>query len=299
MDLAQASLLLYLLFPVINERHEQYSSQLRYNTDPKEIERKAELESFLGENEFFLEITEEESEDTEEVVDEAYMKNFSGKLAFFKRDDEYFSVSDKQKNFVYSALVDGEKIMRTKYDTQFRPLERITWKNAIKMVDAKVDATITAKTTWSYEGDEVFVMEEDFEGKTVVETRTNLKNLPLERRDYAFLANPNSTEENPLDDIKFLIKETFTSYDNENRVLSCEELFYDKTEPLKPSIPYFTQRQVFSYTDKSSQANKDLYENDILRYRVEYSDEDSYTATTYFDGGFSIQEVFQDGERID
>ena len=295
MDLAQASLLLYLLFPMINERHEQYSTYLRYNADPKEIERKAELESFLSENEFFLEITDEESDDTQEVVDEAYMKNFSGQLAFFKRDDEYFSVSDKQKGFVYSSEADGEKIMRTKYDAQFRPLERLTWKSATKAQEA----AITAKTIWSYEGDEVFVTEEDYAAKTVTQTRENHKMLPLERRDYELLANPQSTEENPLEDIKFLVKETFTTYDGENRVSSCEELFYDKTDPLSSPPAYFTQKQVFAYTDKSSQADSELYENGVLRYRVEYSDEDSYTATTYFDDGFFIQEVFQNGEKVD
>ena len=293
MDLVQASLLLYLLFPVISDRQVQYSSYLRYNADPKEIQRKAELESFLSENEFFLEITEEEDDGTEEeLIDEAYMKNFSGKLAFFKREDEYFSVSDKQKDFVYSSATDGDKIMRTKYDVQFRPLERLVWKNTSKIADA----AITAKTSWSYEGDDVFMVDEDYAAKKVTETRANHKNLPVEQRDYELLANPQSTEETPLDDIKFLVKETFTTYDGENRVLSCEELFYDKTDPLSSPPAYFTQKQVFSYTDKSSQADTELYENGVLRYRVEYSDEDSYTATTYFEDGFFIQEVFQDDD---
>ena len=295
MDLVQASLLLYLLFPVINERQVQYSAYIRYNANPKEIERKTELESFLSENEFFLEITDEDSDDTQEAAGEVYMKNFSGKLAFFNRDDEYFSVSDKQKGFVYSSSADGEKIERTKYDAQFRPLEKLTWKSTLKAQDAP----ITAKTIWSYVGDEVFVTEEDFAAKTIVQIRANHKNLPLDQRDYELLTNPQSTEEAPLEDIKFLVKETFTTYDGENRVLSCEELFYDKTDPLSSPPAYFTQKQVFAYTDKSSQADTELYENGVLRYRVEYSDEDSYTATTYFDDGFFIQEVFQNGEKVD
>ena len=295
MDLAQASLLLYLLFPVINERHAQYSSYLRYNANSKEIERKTELESFLSENDFFLEITENESDSTDGVAGETYMKNSSGKLAFFKRCDEYFSVSDKQKDFVYSSSADGEKIERTKYDAQFRPLEKLTWKSATKAQDA----AIAAKTTWSYVGDDVFCVEEDFVAKTTTQIRANHKNLPLEQRDYELLANPRSTEENPLEDIKFLVKETFTTYDSENRVSSCEELFYDKTDPLSSPPAYFTQKQVFAYTDKSSQADSELYENGVLRYRIEYSDEDSYTATTYFDDGFFIQEVFQNGEKVD
>lgn len=54
--------------------------------------------------------------------------------------------------------------------------------------------------------------------------------------EYCYIQNPESTEENPLPEIKTLVKKNFFSYDKQNRILSDEEIFYDKKKKVKKFI---------------------------------------------------------------
>ena len=113
--------------------------------------------------------------------------------------------------------------------------------------------------------------------------------------EYCYIPNPESIEENFLPEIKTLVKKNLFSYDAQNRLLSDEEISYDEKKEGKE---IYRKKNIYSYTDKSENADFEFYENGTLRFSIKYASDDDFVETVYFPNGKFMEKKFINGEKI-
>ncbi|MGN0730199.1 hypothetical protein [Treponema sp.] len=282
MSFFQALFFLYLLFPVLNEDQLLISSMLKGNLGTKQAALlKSKVEFFLNENS----VSAFYSENFKNNGSELYLSDSQGRMILFKYDQEFLSVSENANGAFSCVSVNQDEFSRVEYNCDYRPVEKIIWKNA----DTVSDLKILMKENWSYSGDDIFSFREDFENKKCYEIRYNDDFLPVCVFEFSM------PSENDSDGKKQLVKKSFFSYDSEKRIISDEEIFYDEKIPEKE---IYKKKSLYSYTQKSSSADFKFYENDVLRFSVVYSSDDDFEETVYFPGGGSIVKRFKNGEKI-
>lgn len=287
MSFFEALFFLYLFFPVINEKQFLISNAMKGNiTLEKTEELKTKLEKFLNSDEIDFGLYEEPKKNHSEF----YLKNSFGKLVFFKFDKELLSVSNELENFSCTS-VNEEQFSMVKYNADYKPVEKIVWENKNTVADSK----IILKENWKYSGEYIFSTKEDLKNKKNYEIRYSKDFLPLYVVEYCYIQNPESTEENPLPEIKTLVKKNFFSYDKQNRILSDEEIFYDKKKEGKE---IYRKKNVYSYTGKSENADFEFYENGNLRFSINYENDDDFVETVYFSDGKFMETKFINGEKV-
>ena len=287
MSFFEALFFLYLLFPVINENQFLISRAMKGNISLEKTEElKNELKEFLNSDETDFELYEEPKKNHSEF----YLKDSLGKLVLFKFDKELLSVSKELENFSCTS-VNEDQFSRVKYNSDYKPAERIVWENKNTVADSK----IILKENWKYSGKYIFSNKEDFKSKRNYEIRYNKDFLPLYVVEYCYIPNPESTEENFLPEIKMLEKKSFFSYDKQNRLLSDEEISYDEKKEGKE---IYRKKNVYSYTDKSENADFEFYENGTLRFSIKYENDDDFVETVYFPDGKFMEKKFINGEKI-
>ncbi len=287
MSFFEALFFLYLLFPVVNENQFLISRAMKGNISfEKTEELKTELKEFLNSDEIDFEFYEEPKKNHSEF----YLKNSLGKLVFFKFDKELLSVSKELENFSCTS-VNEEQFSRVKYNSDYKPVEKIVWENKNTVADSK----IILKENWKYSGKYIFSNKEDFKNKKNYEIRYNKDFLPLYVVEYCYIQNPESTEENPLPEIKTLVKKNLFSYDKQNRILSDEEISYDEKKEGKE---IYRKKNIYSYTDKSENADFEFYENGNLRFSINYENDDDFVETVYFPDGKFMETKFVNGEKV-
>lgn len=287
MSFFEALFFLYLLFPVINENQFLISRAMKGNISfEKTEELKTELKEFLNSDETDFELYE----DSEKNHSGFYLKNSLGKLVLFKFDKELLSVSKELENFSCTS-VNEDQFSRVKYNSDYKPVEKIVWENKNTVADSK----IILKENWKYSGKYIFSNKEDFKNKRNYEIRYNKDFLPLHIVEYCYIPNPESTEENSLPEIKTLMKKSFFSYDKQNRILSDEEISYDEKKEGKK---IYRKKNIYSYTDKSENADFEFYENGTLRFSIKYVSDDDFVETVYFPDGKCMEKKFINGEKI-
>ena len=278
---------LYLLFPVVNENQFLISYAMKGNISLEKTEElKTELKKFLNSDEIDFDFDEEPKKNHSEF----YIRNSLGKLVFFKFDKELLSVSKELENF-FCTSVNEEQFSRIRYNSDYKPVEKIVWENKNTVADSK----IISKENWKYSGKYIFSNKEDFKNKKSYEIRYNKDFLPLYVMEYCYIQNLESTEEIPLPEIKTLVKKNLFSYDKQNRILSDEEIFYDEKKEGKE---IYRKKNVYNYTDKSENADFEFYENGNLRFSIKYSNDDDFVETVYFPDGKFMETKFVNGEKI-
>ncbi|HAZ96085.1 hypothetical protein [uncultured Treponema sp.] len=287
MSFFEALFFLYLLFPVINENQFLISYAMKGNISLEKIEElQTELGKFLNSDEIDFEFYEKSKKNHSEF----YIRNSLGRLVFFKFDNELLSVSKELENFSCTS-VNEDQFSRVKYNSDYKPVEKIVWENKNTVADSK----IVSKENWEYSGEYIFSNKEDFKNKKNYEIRYNKDFLPIYVVEYCYIQNSESTEEMPLPEIKTLMKKNFFSYDNQNRLLFDEEIFYDEKKEGKE---IYRKKNVYNYTGKSENADFEFYENGNLRFSIKYSNDDDFVETVYFPDGKFMETKFVNGEKI-
>lgn len=286
MSFVEASFFLYLLFPIINENQLLISCAMKGNISLEKTEElKAGLENFLDSDEIDFGFYDEDKKNHSEF----YLRNSFGKLVFFKFDKELLSVSGELGTFSCTS-VNEEQFSRVKYNSDYKPVERIVWENKNTVEDSK----IILKENWKYSDKYIFSNKEDLKNKKSYEIRYSKEFLPLYVVEYCYIQNPESTEENLLE-IKCLVKKNLFSYDKQNRLLTDEEIFYDEKKEDKE---IYRKKSVYSYTSKSENADLEFYENGNLRFSIKYSNDNDFIETVYFPDGKFMKTRFVNGEKV-
>lgn len=288
MNISCASLFAYLLFPLITERQADYAAEIRAaGSEPfLDAQKKNELLHFLGMDgtaAAYAPLPEPLRPDMPAA--EVYMRNSLGRLKLFEYEEEQLSLSENSDGSFSCVSVNNDVVSRITYDSLCRAVEKTVWKNA----DSVSDSVMLLEKKWSYSGSVIFSTEKQFQEKKLYEVQYNSSRKPVSIYEYDLPPDPA--------DEKIPVSKSAMSYDDKGR-LSCEEqLFFagrqDGTEPV------FRRKTVFSYSGLSSAADIKVYENGMLRLSTEHTGENSYIERIYFDGGFYVQSLFQDGVKTE
>ena len=220
-------------------------------------------------------------------------------LSLFSFNDEILAIQKRDnKNILVSS--DDKKTIRRFFDEKSRVYKKEIW-----------DISGSFKNSY-LKNEEHYYYEEE---KTVPSTATLLeenfkykltyndtgKVVISEKYEYVPDSKPveNETEtkkSNVLDkgDNYILRSKTNWKYNDEGKII--EKLFseyeYKKVNKTKKTLTS-TKKDVYEYKIKDVMPDYYYYENDVLRMKTIYSNEDSYVTTFYFDGGFVVDSVYE------
>lgn len=292
MNSACASLFLYLLFPLITERQADYSAEIRKFSSEKSFDeqRKSELFHFLG-----MSAGSPDSVSLPEALGqstpaaEVYIRNSLGRLKLFEYQEEQLSLSESSEGPFSCVSVNDDIVSRIKYDELCRPVEKTVWTNG-----ASVSASaMLLEKKWSYSSSGMFSTEKRFQEKKKYEVSYSRSGKPLMVYEYG-LRSDSADEKIPA--VKSVM-----SYDSKDRLVCEEQFFFESPndEISGSEEPVFRRKTVYIYGSRSSAADIKVYENGTLRLSTEHTDEDSYIERIYFDGGFFVQSLFEDGMKTE
>lgn len=324
MDAALASMFLYLLFPVINERQAVFADEINQSANP---ERLAELEEYLtaynvapatplldaAAAESLPGDAADEMSGGPSAVASILLSDSLGRLKLFQYKDELLSVNETADGGFSDVVVNDEEFTRTKYDSSYRMIERIVWKRG----DTAADSVMKSKTVWTYDDESaepeqessgtfpVFCGIEDFETGKYTAVFYDDASRPKETQEYELRDSDDGSEgvsgsddkqeTSPTAAERVLSKQTLYSYDSDGRILSDEEIYYDSGSTER-TVTY-EKRTLYEYTGKSKYANTSLYENGKLRALTEYDTDNDYTETIYFSDTAYVRTRYENGVR--
>lgn len=312
MDIVSAALSLYLLFPILNERQQRYSELIKKNltSSPQEVEKRLELVKFLsldesqyssaeelvfvdgdGENEI------ESIQETENTV-EVYLRDIHNHLKHFEFGEEIFSIGDREGLRSSVVSVNGDTVSRIRYDSEYRIIENIVWKNR----GSVSESVILNKKNWFYADDNIYMTEEDFEANTFADTVFNEEKLPVKVSLYLVSETKDEKTEEKKQK-KNLSKIEYFDYDIENRVTLDKEEFYEQklnesTGRQKDVVTYTSEKR-FEYREGFDEPDLKFYEDGKLRRHIQQLDEDSWYEYLYFPGGAEVKSKFVDGSKVE
>ena len=220
-------------------------------------------------------------------------------LSLFSFNDEILAIQKRDnKNILVSS--DDKKTIRRFFDEKSRVYKKEIW-----------DISGSFKNSY-LKNEEHYYYEEE---KTVPSTATLLeenfkykltyndtgKVVISEKYEYVPDSKPVEKEtetkkSNVLDkgDNYILRSKTNWKYNDKGKII--EKLFseyeYKKVNKTKKTLTS-TKKDVYEYKIKDVMPDYYYYENDVLRMKTIYSNEDSYVTTFYFDGGFVVDSVYE------
>lgn len=309
MDASIASLFLYLLFPVINERQAEFVAELRSEAIQQDSsERYSELETYLSSYVSDSDAGGDEAPEEEESaapdgdtsVSRILLSDSLGRIKLYQYEGELLSVNETADGSFSDVSVNADEFIRTKYDENYRTIERIVWARGATVAES----AMKSKTIWTYDADGAFCGIEDYEGGKYTAVFYNAQNLPVETQEYELISGsaaegtPKGESGEPLRDgteegKRVLVRETFTGYDSEGRIISDEEIRYDS--PAAERTPTYERRTLYEYTEKSKNADTTLYENGRLRFSSVYENDSDYTETIYFSDTVYVTTRYENG----
>lgn len=295
MDMVTASMCLYLLFPIVNERQNQYATLLKRTpqTDPEFVTQKLALEKFIGlgntDEKLSLEYVPDTLNEFQEGQEEdfgpaVHYKNSMERLSYFSKGTFGFSVSSAMyQNESYSTVINNDTVTRTKYDSKYRVSEKIVMSNGKDLSSVKM----MSRQIWKYEP-KISCMEDDFDEKKSVSYLYDKPSYPSQVTFYDLELEEDGSEKN-----RTRTRTISYSYDDENRILEeTEDLFRSRRK-------VYSKKNVYSYAKNLSVPDTEFFEDGSLRMKIEYSSDESWIQTLYFQEGFVVRETYEDGELID
>ncbi len=320
MDLATAALSLYLLFPLYSQLHYDFAQLLERNpkTNEQLMERRLELVKFIGgeekADEFLADFDGEWDNEKDEPVAERTYRRSLQRMKLYEYGEEKFSLADIDRNSMSMVSINDETFVRTKFDSSFRRIEQLEWKNK----ESVASSVLSVKRKWTYGEKGSTFIEEDFDLATVTESVLNKKGLAVKVTKYNLEDEEIPEEENSKKDgskkedgskekktrrVKKLASVSTYSYDNENRISEEDEKFYEEkinaTTGSRRTKLVYEKRTVYAYTELSSTPDMRLYEDGQLRLVVRYSGDNSWTETVYFSKTSGIRAVYEDGTKVE
>ena len=295
MDMVTASMCLYLLFPIVNERQNQYATLLKRTpqTDSEFVMQKLSLEKFIGlgntDEKLSLEYVPDTLNEFQEGQEEDYgpavhYKNSMERLSYFSKGTLGFSVSSAMyQNESYSTVINNDTVTRTKYDSKYRISEKIVMSNGKDLSSVKM----MSRQIWKYEP-MISCIEDDFDEKKSVSYLYDKPSYPSLVTFYDLELEEDGSEKN-----RIKTRTVSYSYDAENRILEeSEDLFRSRRK-------VYSKKNVYSYAKNLSVPDTEFYEDGSLRMKIEYSSDESWIQTLYFQEGFVVRETYEYGELID
>lgn len=295
MDMVTASMCLYLLFPIVNERQNQYATLLKRTpqTDSEFVMQKLSLEKFIGlgntDEKLSLEYVPDTLNEFQEGQEEDYgpavhYKNSMERLSYFSKGTLGFSVSSAMyQNESYSTVINNDTVTRTKYDSKYRVSEKIVMSNGKDLSSVKM----MSRQIWKYEP-MISCIEDDLDEKKSVSYLYEKPSYPSLVTFYDLELEEDGSEKN-----RIKTRTVSYSYDAENRILEeSEDLFRSRRK-------VYSKKNVYSYAKNLSVPDTEFYEDGSLRMKIEYSSDESWIQTLYFQEGFVVRETYEDGELID
>lgn len=314
MDLVSASLCLYLLFPILTDRQQRYSELIKRNvtSSPAEVEKRLELIRFLGlENsdsaifseDYYVPTQEDDSTaesevepDVEEFA-EIYYRNENGHLKIYEYGEEKFFVGDKEGSRNSIVSVNGDTSTRTKFDSEYRMVEQIVWKNSSVSTEAKM----LDRKNWYYKDATVYMTDENFEENKFSDTIYNEKKLPVKVSVY--IVDAEEIKEGDGETPKRKLSEIiYFEYDESDRIIIDKRDSYERkknnsTGRTKDVIVY-RQEKNYHYTENSKNPDLKFYEDGKLRLEVQYLNDDDYYESVFFPGGTGVRSKYEDGTKV-
>lgn len=204
-------------------------------------------------------------------------KYADGRLRLMRHDDERTSVRKSKDGSVVQVFADSGKIIRTRIDASGNVLSRERYDN----VESTGEMRLRSRLLCTYAGSVLRASSQDFfEERVREENDYDSSGRIVARKKFAL-----------LDESQVLLEETQWSYDGAGRMTEERRAEFTDGAALR-------FRTVYAYTEVSEVPDVSYYENETLRTRTEHSSDGARAVTTYFDGGFSVRAVYEDGERV-
>nr|WP_318711080.1 hypothetical protein [uncultured Treponema sp.] len=312
MDVVSAAMCLYLLFPILNERQQRYSEWIdkNLNSSPSEVKKRLELVKFLELKDSEYTVPEEIplveesslSEKTEgngkKNIVEVYLRDTRSHLKQFEFGEEKFSVGHREGLRSSVVSVNDETVTRTRYDSSYRMIESIVWKNKSSVAES----AMINKKNWFYTENAIYMTEDDFESNTFSDTVFNEKKLPVKISLFTIVENKG--EEDPeKKHKKNLSKIDYFNYDDMNQIVFEKEEVYEQhinesTGRQKDVMTYSWEKK-YEYREGFENPDFKFYEDGKLRKEIQQVDGNTYYEYIYFPGGAEVKSKYVDGTKIE
>ncbi len=235
------------------------------------------------------------SESQEKLPPEFFYTKNDGSLRRFSYDGEQMCVW-KEGDDTFLVSYYGKKIVRKRFDSLYRLLKE----EKLKIGSSARKTETESLLLYEYEGDSVKpkkMVEEDFSHKTRREIEFDAKSQPVGISEGHYEASSKDNEA----DIFLNDKKTFKRYDSEGRLSEEKVLLMTYMKNYLGSMVSQSRntKNVYDYAfvDKGLSDKPDLYfyENDELHLVRKYEGKSKWSEKVYFDGGFSVEVLYEDG----
>lgn len=207
-------------------------------------------------------------------------------------EDFLYKINSSKSQTIY---VNDDLFVRYISDDNYHVIEKDVFKNASSFSDIY----LKFRTYYDYENNYLFKTSyEDFENKKVIVTTYKNKN-PISVETY-LMKDFDVLQFLYIDRVvisDFLLESSILrEFNSENKIISEEVIKYDYSKKDFPEKKI--SKNVFTYTDKSSNPNYKYYENGVLCLEVKYSDEKSYVEYVYFSNKYEIRNRYINGKKV-
>ncbi len=319
MNIASAILSFYLLLPVIYPRQQKLLNLAKPNPNEKQnFLLRQELVEFLQNNKYFelnsqnqqnaffseensffseenasLNAENPELSENQELESQNILIDSLNKIRLFEFGEEKLELSSKnsQKSLV---SVNSQTFILNSYDENSLLTETVEWKNA----QNSEDSVMLKKTSFSYEkgfdadGKSIIKSSkktvQDFQEKTLSVTLYNEDLLPIRSQKYSVDENGNRTR----------IQSSAIDYDGEKRVVQYREINYYKADNFIDAISRLSKKYVYKYSAEIENPDFEYYENNVLRLKTQYLNEQDYIETAFFDNDIKVESRYENNVKI-
>lgn len=217
--------------------------------------------------------------ETKEII------NINDELLFMEYEDEIF-VPQKTEYGWYIIHSQKENVERTKYDNDYRMIEKETWSIKSNIKESK----ILLKEFLSYYDETYKVKNKTVESEQKVQIiNYNLDSQIENSREYLL-----------KDGKKYISNQLFRKYDEKNRIINEQRIEYYYLKDFKKLEYKIEKKYNFFYNNADEiPADFDYYENGVLKAQNKYyAKKGTYTSHIFFDKDFSIMTYYIDEIRI-
>lgn len=311
MNIISAAMSIYLLFPILYERQQNYSEWIGRNQalSPQEIEKRLELIKYLSLEDLQYENSESfvltssieneiETLEQKEITEEVYLKDSYNHLKLFRFGEEKFFVGNKVGDCFEVVSVNNDVFSRKLYDSSYRLIENIVWKNKATISES----TMIEKTNWNYLESPSYMTTENFINKTFSHTIFNQYNLPIKISFYNIKETEEKNNEEKMQ-VKLLSKIRYLDYDQANRIVLDKEenyeLYINNSTGKQKNIIVFTTEKKYLYKDGFELPDLLYYEDEKLTRQIEQIDDKTYFELLFFPEGTRVQSKFENGTKVE
>lgn len=270
----------------------------------------SELESLIQSSNSTIE-KEKQEEENVEVVPEKKIKNAENMLSMHSYGNEVFSIKERENRRI-SITAFEKKLTRQYFDSKMRIIKRETWD-----LNGGINGAHKTKTeSYTYKGDSTSAERATIiEGNMRYQQKYDENGRLIERRNFMVLKNPeesqqdgttssnvsensaSSTSSTAEKKQKVVLKNRTTWKYNASGHIS-EKYFVEynyKDENSTQLTSRTSKKESYIYKIQDGPPDYFYYENNILRMQTEYSGQNDYKTTSYFDGGFTVESYYENG----